>query len=37
VFEESSHLPHVEEEQRYLQVVGDFLDTCDSRQPVPTT
>ncbi len=27
VFEESSHLPHVEEEERYLQVVGDFLDS----------
>jgi len=37
VFEESSHLPHVEEEPRYLQVVGDFLDTCDSRQTVPAT
>ncbi len=26
VFAESSHLPHVEETQRYLAVVGDFLD-----------
>ncbi|MHB1929711.1 MAG: alpha/beta hydrolase family protein, partial [Acidimicrobiales bacterium] len=26
VFEESSHMPHVEETERYLQVVGDFLD-----------
>jgi len=29
VFESSSHLPHVEEEERYLQVVGAFLDTCE--------
>jgi len=29
VFENSSHLPHVEEEERYLQVVGAFLDSCD--------
>jgi L-proline amide hydrolase len=26
IFENSSHLPHVEETQRCLQVVGDFLD-----------
>ena len=31
VFDDSSHLPHVEEEERYLQVVSDFLDSCDSR------
>ena len=24
-FEESSHMPHVEERERYLQVVGDWL------------
>lgn len=35
VFEESSHLPHVEEQERYLQVVGEFLDTCDVRPAVP--
>ena len=35
VFEDSSHLPHVEEQERYLQVVGDFLDTCDARTAVP--
>ena len=29
VFESSSHLPHVEEEERYLQVVGAFLDSHD--------
>ena len=29
VFADSSHLPHVEEEARYLQVVGAFLDSCD--------
>lgn len=28
-FAESSHLPHVEEEQRYLRVVGDFLSSFD--------
>jgi L-proline amide hydrolase len=26
LFEHSSHMPHVEETDRYLQVVGDFLD-----------
>ena len=26
VFEESSHMPHVEEEERYLTVVSEFLD-----------
>ena len=30
VFEHSSHLPHVEETERYLQVVGDFLTSCDT-------
>ena len=35
VFEDSSHLPHVEEQERYLQVVGEFLDTCDVRPAVP--
>lgn len=30
VFADSSHMPHVEEEDRYLQVVGDFLDSTDS-------
>ncbi len=29
VFEKSSHLPHVEEPERYLQVVGAFLDAHD--------
>jgi L-proline amide hydrolase len=28
-FEESSHLPHVEERERYMQVVGDFLAQHD--------
>jgi len=28
-FEESSHLPHVEERERYLQVVGDWLARYD--------
>ena len=30
VFENSSHLPQVEEQERYLQVVGDFLDGYDT-------
>ncbi len=37
VFEESSHLPQVEEEERYLQVVGAFLDTYDSRATATAT
>jgi L-proline amide hydrolase len=34
VFERSAHLPHVEEEQRYLQVVGDWLARQDPVRPV---
>lgn len=33
VFEHSSHLPHVEEEERYLRVVGAFLDSHDVGSP----
>ena len=29
MFENSSHMPHVEETERCLQVVGDFLDRND--------
>jgi proline iminopeptidase len=29
VFEESSHVPHLEETERYLQVLRDFLDRAD--------
>ncbi|MBX6320928.1 MAG: proline iminopeptidase-family hydrolase [Rhodospirillaceae bacterium] len=29
IFEDSSHLPHVEETERYMQVVGAFLDSHD--------
>jgi L-proline amide hydrolase len=29
IFEESSHMPFVEETERYLDVVGDFLDSHD--------
>lgn len=29
VFEESSHMPHVEERERYMQVVGDWLAAHD--------
>jgi L-proline amide hydrolase len=28
-FEESSHMPHVEERERYMQVVGDWLARYD--------
>jgi L-proline amide hydrolase len=30
VFEDSSHMPHVEEPERFLAVVGAFLDRCDA-------
>ena len=30
LFEQSSHMPHVEERDRYLQVVGDFLAAHDT-------
>ena len=30
LFEESSHMPHVEEPERFLAVVGAFLDEADS-------
>ena len=29
MFERSSHMPHVEEEELYLRVVGTFLDSTD--------
>ncbi|MGY1496018.1 proline iminopeptidase-family hydrolase [Streptomyces sp. QTS52] len=29
MFEHSSHMPHVEEEELYLRIVGDFLDSVD--------
>jgi L-proline amide hydrolase len=29
IFGDSSHMPHVEEEERFLAVVGDFLDSHD--------
>ncbi|WP_406317798.1 proline iminopeptidase-family hydrolase [Streptosporangium sp. NBC_01639] len=29
VFEHSSHMPHIEEEELFLQVVGSFLDSTD--------
>lgn len=31
-FSNSSHMPHVEEEERYLQVVGSFLDEHDKEK-----
>jgi len=30
LFEDSSHMPHVEEPERFLQVVGDFLDRVEA-------
>lgn len=35
VFEHSSHLPHVEEPDLYLQVVEGFLATCDPSPSAP--
>ena len=38
IFENSSHLPHVEETERYLQVLGRFLNRVEAqaqRDPVP--
>lgn len=29
IFEHSSHMPHIEEEELFLQVVGSFLDSTD--------
>ncbi len=29
IFENSSHAPHLEEPQRYLQVVHDYLHRCE--------
>ncbi|WP_330268709.1 proline iminopeptidase-family hydrolase [Streptomyces griseorubiginosus] len=29
MFEHSSHMPHVEEEELYLRIVGEFLDSTD--------
>jgi len=32
LFEESSHMPHLEEPRRFLDVVGGFLDSVDARR-----
>jgi L-proline amide hydrolase len=32
IFEHSSHMPHVEETERYLTVVGRFLDAHDRKR-----
>jgi proline-specific peptidase len=32
IFEESSHLPHIEEEEKYLHVVSGFLSQADAKQ-----
>lgn len=31
LFEDSSHMPHVEEREKYMQVVGDWLARHDRR------
>jgi proline-specific peptidase len=35
LFEESSHMPHVEETDRFIQVVDDFLTRVEQRRPAP--
>ena len=30
VFEDSSHMPHIEEPERFLAVVRDFLERCEA-------
>jgi pimeloyl-ACP methyl ester carboxylesterase len=34
IFEQSSHMPHLEEPERYLQVLRDFLHRAEGT-PVP--
>lgn len=36
-FENSSHMPHIEEEESYLDAVEEFLTTCDIAIPERTT
>ena len=38
IFEESSHMPHVEEQERCLQIIGNFLAEHDrpARRSVKT-
>lgn len=31
IFEESSHIPHIEEEEKYLRTVSDFLSQVDAK------
>jgi pimeloyl-ACP methyl ester carboxylesterase len=33
LFEESAHMPYLEEPERYLEVVGAFLDRVESARP----
>lgn len=35
LFEESSHMPHAEETERYVQVVGDFLAGVEAKKQQP--
>ena len=35
IFEHSAHMPHVEETERYLQVLTDFLNGVETRPPSP--
>jgi len=32
IFEESAHMPYLEEPERYLEVVGDFLERVEARR-----
>ena len=32
IFSDSSHMPHVEEEERFLSVVGDFLQAHEGAE-----
>ena len=32
IFEHSSHMPHVEEQERFLTVVNEFLDRVEGRE-----
>jgi hypothetical protein len=32
IFEESAHFPHIEEAERYLEVLGGFLSDVEARE-----
>ena len=37
IFENSSHMPHVEEPERFLRVLNDFLKRAEQRLPRPVS